>query len=355
MDVIMQEATAFINECYSELGKSDLEIYERLSGIQDEIIRTGTYAHSAEELVHGARIAWRNSNRCIGRLFWNGLHVIDAREVTEAEDVLEKLFHHIEQATNAGKVKPMITIFPANENIRIWNHQLLRYAGYETEYGILGDPASVRFTNKCKSLGWEGEGTAFDILPLVVQVGDEPPILREIPPKIVKEVQIEHDAYPAFADLDIRWYAVPIISDMQLEIGGIIYHAAPFNGWYMGTEIGARNLADEDRYNMLPKVAELIGLDQSKSSTLWKDRALVELNIAVLQSFQKAGITIVDHHTAAQQFAQFEKKEEKADRDVTGMWNWLIPPMSPALTHIFHKPYANTIKKPNYFHQPDTY
>ena len=27
---------------------------------------------------------------------------------------------------------------------------------------------------------------------------------------------------------------------------------APFNGWYMGTEIGARNLADADRYDLLP-------------------------------------------------------------------------------------------------------
>ena len=40
---------------------------------------------------------------------------------------------------------------------------------------------------------------------------------------------------------------------MCLEIGGICYPAAPFNGWYMGTEIGARNLADTDRYDQLPR------------------------------------------------------------------------------------------------------
>ncbi len=195
----------------------------------------------------------------------------------------------------------------------------------------------------------------YDILPLIVQVDDQPPVLQEIPADLVKEVRIEHEEYPAIADLDLRWYAVPIISDMKLEIGGITYNAAPFNGWYMGTEIGARNLADEDRYHMLPKVAEVLALDQSKSSTLWKDRALVELNIAVLHSFQKAGVTIVDHHTAAKQFAHFEKQEQRAGRDVTGMWSWLIPPMSPAATHIFHKPYKNKIIKPNYFHQEDVY
>ncbi|WP_366247509.1 nitric oxide synthase oxygenase [Terribacillus aidingensis] len=355
MQELLEEATEFIQISYQELGKSDKEIQQRLSEIKNEINKNSTYNHTAEELEHGARMAWRNSNRCIGRLFWNGLLVRDAREATNAEEVMEKLFDHIEQATNDGIIKPMITIFSPDANIRIWNHQLLRYAGYETEHGIIGDPASVRFTNVCRNFGWEGKGTMHDILPLVVQVGDQPPVLQEIPADIVKEVQIEHEEYPKLADLDIRWYAVPIISDMKLEIGGITYHAAPFNGWYMGTEIGARNLADEDRYHMLPKVAEVLELDQSKASTLWKDRALVELNIAVLQSFQKSGVTIVDHHTAAKQFAHFEKQEQKAGRNVTGMWSWLIPPMSPAATHIFHKPYKNEIIKPNYFHQEDKY
>lgn len=355
MKELSQEATEFIQESYQELGKSDIDIHQRLSHIGNEITETSTYTHTTEELTHGARMAWRNSNRCIGRLFWNSLHVIDAREATKVEDVLKKLLNHIEQATNDGKVKPLITIFSPDNNIRIWNHQLLRYAGYETEHGIIGDPASVRFTSICKALGWEGKGTMYDILPLVVQVGDQPPVLHEIPVDLVKEVRIEHEEYPAIADLDLRWYAVPIISDMKLEIGGITYNAAPFNGWYMGTEIGARNLADQDRYHMLPKVAEVLGLDQSKSSILWKDRALVELNIAVLQSFQKAGVTIVDHHTAAKQFSHFEKQEQKAGRDVTGMWSWLIPPISPAATHIFHKPYKNKIIKPNYFHQKDVY
>ncbi len=33
--------------------------------------------------------------------------------------------------------------------------------------------------------------------------------------------------------------------------------------------------------------------------SLWKDKALVELNIAVLEPFQNAGVTFVHHHTAA--------------------------------------------------------
>ena len=40
----------------------------RLREIRREIRRTGTYRHTPEELEFGARVAWRNSSRCIGRL-----------------------------------------------------------------------------------------------------------------------------------------------------------------------------------------------------------------------------------------------------------------------------------------------
>ena len=50
-----------------------------------------------------------------------------------------------------------------------------------------------------------------------------------------------------------------------------------------------RNLADHDRYNLLPAVAEMMDLDTSRNGTLWKDRALVELNVAVLYSFKTRG------------------------------------------------------------------
>ena len=127
--------------------------------------------------------------------------------------------------------------------------------------------------------------------------------------------------------------------------------SAPFNGWYMETEIGARNLADENRYHLLPAVAEAMGLDTSRNDTLWKDKALVELNIAVLHSFKRKGISLVDHHTAASQFKLFEAKESVCSRELTGDWSWLIPPLSPASTHIFHKSYNNRVITPNFFYK----
>lgn len=357
--LLLEEATDYIEICCNELGKSERQKADRLLEVIEEIETTGTYTHSFEELEHGARMAWRNNNRCIGRLFWNSLTVFDERHQTTAEGIFDALIQHIDYASNNGKIRPAITVFRAEqeneESIRLWNHQLIRYAGYETAEGIIGDPGSVEFTKYCQELGWQGAGTAFDVLPLVIQIPGEAPFLKEIPEQSIMEVDIGHPEIPAFSQLGIKWYGVPIISDMKLEIGGIAYKMAPFNGWYMGTEIGARNLADEDRYNFLPAVAELMELNTQSNRSLWKDKALVELNIAVLESFQEAGVTIVDHHTAAKQFKNFEKKEEVEGRDVTGNWVWLIPPMSPATTHIFHKPYKNDLVKPNYFHQKAPY
>ncbi|MBP0724015.1 nitric oxide synthase oxygenase [Bacillus sp. RG28] len=348
---LFEEAKAFIEQCYEELEKPT-EINSRLQQIEAEILSTGTYEHTFEELVHGARMAWRNSNKCIGRLFWNSLQILDAREADTDEEVLNALLTHIEFATNQGKIKPTITIFKQYKNdknqLRIHNHQLIRYAGYETDNGTIGDSHSLLFTSYCESLGWRGKRTDYDVLPLVFSLNGNEPKWFDIPSDLVMEVPIEHPEYD-FSSLEAKWYAVPMISDMRLEIGGISYTAAPFNGWYMGTEIGARNLADTERYNLLPNIAKIIEIDSSKNSSLWKDRALVELNIAVLHSYKKLGVSIVDHHTAAEQFRQFEQQEVKCGRMITGNWVWLIPPMSPAATHIYHRPYNNQIMVPNFF------
>lgn len=358
-EILWNEAKAFIAACYQELGKEE-EVKDRLDDIKSEIDRTGSYVHTKEELEHGAKMAWRNSNRCIGRLFWNSLNVIDRRDVRTKEDVRDALFHHIETATNNGKIRPTITIFPPEEKgekqVEIWNHQLIRYAGYESDGERIGDPASRSLTAACEELGWRGERTDFDLLPLMFRMkGDKELVWYDLPRSLVIEVPITHPDIEAFSDLELKWYGVPIISDMKLEVGGIHYNAAPFNGWYMGTEIGARNLADEKRYDKLKKVASIIGISTDYNTELWKDQALVELNKAVLHSYKKQGVSIVDHHTAASQFKRFEEQEEEAGRKLTGDWTWLIPPISPAATHIFHRSYDNSIVKPNYFYQDKPY
>ncbi|MFJ8520139.1 nitric oxide synthase oxygenase [Lysinibacillus xylanilyticus] len=346
----LQEVQRFLELYQVEQKESKTWLENKLQQIKT----AGEYIPTTEELIFGARVAWRNSNKCIGRLFWQSLHVVDARDISNEEGIFNALLEHIKYATNGGKIRPTITVF-APGRVRIWNHQLIRYAGYETESGIIGDLHSVEFTKLCESLGWQGKGTAFDVLPLVVQMDGREPQLFPIPDEYVLQVPIRHPESSQVEKLGLKWYAVPIISSMRFQMAGIDFEAAPFNGWYMGTEIGARNLADHDRYNMLPAIAEIFNLDTTKQASLWRDRALVELNIAVLHSFKENGVSIVDHHTAAQQFKLFEETEAVADRKVTGNWTWLIPPLSPATTHIFHKPYVNVYNTPNYFYQKPPY
>lgn len=344
-----QEAFEFVQLYAKEQGMPDSWLQQKMKEIE-----RGTYEASTEELQFGARVAWRNSNKCIGRLFWSSLTVFDRRELLDEQQIAEALFEHIDFATNDGKIRPAISVFAAGR-VRIWNHQLIRYAGYETADGIIGDPHSVALTNEVLKRGWQGERTNFDLLPLIIQVDNREPQIFDIPKRLVLEVEMEHPQQEAFKELQLKWYGVPIISDMQFDCAGVNYEAAPFNGWYMGTEIGARNFADTKRYNKLSEVADKLQIPRDGNSSLWKDRALVELNVAVLHSFKKQGVSIVDHHTAAQQFKMFQQKEQEMDRQVTGNWTWLIPPMSPATTHIFHEPIQNLINKPNYFYQKRPY
>jgi nitric-oxide synthase len=163
---------------------------------------------------------------------------------------------------------------------------------------------------------------------------------------------LSHPEFPWFAALGLRWHAVPAISNMPLRIGGVTYPAAPFNGWYMGTEIGARNLVDRDRYNLSRVVAELIGLDTSSEQTLWRDRAVIEINRAVLHSFDAAGVSIADHHTESARFLQHLAREERAGRTCPADWSWIVPPISGGLTPVFHRYYDEDISGPRFCPDP---
>lgn len=330
----------------------------RLREIETEAAARGTYQQTFEELSHGARLAWRNSVRCVGRKYWACLATRDRRALKTPEEVFEALVEHLRLSTNGGWILPTITVFaqeePGRPGIRIWNDQLVRYAGYRRADGtVLGDPSQADFTEIARKLGWRGgEGTPFDVLPLVIQVGEGKPRLFEIPRDAVLEVPISHPEHAWFAGLGLKWHALPAIANMLLEVGGVRYPAAPFSGWYLGTEIAARNFADADRYNQLPVIARELGLDTRREDSLWRDRALLELNMAVLHSFRQAGVRMVDHHTVTRHFLEFEGNERKKGRPTYAEWSWIVPPVSGSATPVFHRPYRNVELKPNFLYQP---
>jgi nitric-oxide synthase len=345
----------------SVAGKWIPDVTERWRQIELEISSTGTYTHTYKELRFGTRLAWRNSNRCIGRHFWRTLQVVDARQCDTAEDAHRHLANHVNEAFNGGHIQNVITVFPprkpgAIDAWRMVNHQLIRYAGFKQEKGAtLGDPDSVDFTEYCASLGWNGARTRWTPLPWVM-VKDGIALPPHDPFQsgalTLQEVPIIHPDHGATAELDLRWYAVPLLADMALKIGGVVYPFAPFNGHYLGTEIAARNLTDPDRYNVLEPWAKACGIQPSTQRSLWKDEALVKLNQALLSSFDHAGITMGDHHEMGRAFEGWCQAEAKQGREVPGDWSWLTPPISGSLTPQFHRSFSNAVvTHTNYFYQ----
>ena len=85
---ILKEETWTWHRIYCAENSSWPEISaRRWFQIEDELERTGTYWQSAEELEYGAKVAWRNSTRCIGRLHWQNLVVRDCRNLRSAEEI----------------------------------------------------------------------------------------------------------------------------------------------------------------------------------------------------------------------------------------------------------------------------
>lgn len=333
---------------YAEQGWSGWAA--RWSEVRAEIQRTACWTPTSAELTYGAKLAWRNSARCVGRSYWPSLVVRDLRTVTRPDEVFAHLVTHLHDAWNGGQIRALMSVF--GPGVRVVNDQLIRYAGYcQADGTVLGDPKNAELTRYLQHLGWSGgPGTPFDVLPIAIESHGSVKFY-ELPADAVREVPLSHPDFAWFTELGLKWHALPVISDLRLEMGGLRFACAPFSGWYLQTEIAARNLADADRYHQLPAVARGMGLDTRRARTLWQDRALVELNVAVLHSFDAAGVKISDHHTVTRHFVRFEERERQAGRRVAGRWSWLVPPLSPATTPVYHRRYEDRHDNPNFYPQ----
>ena len=120
----------------------------------------------------------------------------------------------------------MITIFAPEHSdqrpVRIWNRQLINYAGHRRSDGsILGDPLNVPLTEVVRKLGWTRDPAGpFDLLPLLIETSEG---LRwfDWPEGLILEVPIRHPDHPWFEELQLKWYALPAVSGMLLQIGGV--------------------------------------------------------------------------------------------------------------------------------------
>uniref|UniRef100_A0A8C9KCC0 Nitric oxide synthase n=1 Tax=Panthera tigris altaica TaxID=74533 RepID=A0A8C9KCC0_PANTA len=318
-DELLPQAIEFVNQYYSSFKEAKIEEHlARVEAVTKEIETTGTYQLTGDELIFATKQAWRNAPRCIGRIQWSNLQVFDARSCSTAQEMFEHICRHVRYATNNGNIRSAITVFPqrsdGKHDFRIWN--------------------------LCIDLGWKPK---YD------------PELFEIPPDLVLEVPMEHPKYEWFRELELKWYALPAVANMLLEVGGLEFPGCPFNGWYMGTEIGVRDFCDVQRYNILEEVGRRMGLETHKLASLWKDRAVIEINVAVLHSFQKQNVTIMDHHSAAESFMKYMQNEYRSRGGCPADWIWLVPPISGSITPVFHQEMLNYVLSPFFYYQVEAW
>ena len=79
-DQMLQQAEDFINEYYQDrenhekpgVGKEErtIEVMRQLKSVE-------SYTLTEDELTWGARTAWRNASRCVARIIWKKLRVLD--------------------------------------------------------------------------------------------------------------------------------------------------------------------------------------------------------------------------------------------------------------------------------------
>ena len=313
----IKEATIFLMQYAKENNITEDIITKRIENVTDEILTNGTYKHTFEELEYGCRLAWRNTGRCILRKMWFRLELRDCRDITTAEDCFREVVEHLKYAANGGSIKPVISVFHQKPDgksspVRIWNPQLIGYAGYKTTKGpIIGDPARLEFTALCVKMGWNPPKVPsdFDVLPLLISdetTTHSKPKVFVLPNDAILEVELHHPNHDFFYELNLRWYAIPALSSMGIDIGGVLYQTCPFNGWYQITEI-ARDILDVQRYNLADAVATVCDIERTKAN-VWKDDVQLQVHKAIMHSFATHGISIVDHHTASDLFVEFHRK-----------------------------------------------
>lgn len=355
----MEETTEFIKLFYKEVGNDDVSIDERLKVIKQSLKKHGYYEHTYDELCFGAKVAWRNHSKCIGRLIWNSLEVLDCRHIESPDEIAMHMQAHMHSAFNGGRIQSVISIFPPVKATElpsyIESYQIIQYAGYldENTGKVIGDKQNIAYTRMVTSLGWKPPVPRgmFNVLPFCIREPGGKRLIYHVDSVNIHEVHIKHPEFAAIADLGLRWYAVPCVSNMILTVGGIDYPCAPFNGFYMATEIASRDLCDFNRYDQLAHIAKAIGCDIDQLPfEIWKDRALTEINYAVLDSFTKAGITIIDHHRASRDYIEFMSMERASGRSVSADWSWIVPPQASSSCPVFHLNMVELNTVPNFYH-----
>ena len=78
-DAAITQAKDFLRQYYRDKDhhKPALSLVQREKEVLQQLLLSGTYNLTEDELVWGARTAWRNAPRCPARVVWKRLKVFD--------------------------------------------------------------------------------------------------------------------------------------------------------------------------------------------------------------------------------------------------------------------------------------
>ena len=122
------------------------------------------------------------------------------------------------------------------------------------------------------------------------------------------------------------------------------YHNADYG-------VSAQRREAEQYLEQFKERAERMGLDMSRDRTLWRDKAMIMLNKAVLLSFERTGMKMANHHEAAHEFLDFCRVEQNMGREPYGRWMWLVPPTFSSATPLYQEPFRDVSIKPAFHYQ----
>ena len=355
---LREEARAFLSNFYAESGRGASAFKRRWAEARRSLSKTGTYRHTEEELAFGARVAWRNHGRCIGRIYWESLEVVDCRQMSDPAAMMDRMCSHMRETLGDGRIRSMISVFAPIQPNKIPAYfesaQITQYAGYAQKDGsVIGDRQNVEFTRIAMSLGFRPPEQIgqFDLLPVLIRDGDDRRILFDLPRDCLREVPIAHPQYEQIQQLNLKWYAVPCLSGMIMTIGGVDYPCAPFERVLHGHRDRVAGTSPTRNVMTCSRPSEKVWVITPINLAIicGRIRLCTELNIAVLHSFRSAGVSIIDHHLASKQFIEFHHREQINGRKVAGDWRWIVPPQAPSSCEVFHLRMKNFHPVPNYY------
>ena len=101
----LEEARAFFQAYHDAAGHGRDLRQRRWAEVRRDLRKWGHYDHNPDELGFGARLAWRNTGRCIGRLPWESLEVADCRQIKDPHEIAARISDHLQEADSGGGIR----------------------------------------------------------------------------------------------------------------------------------------------------------------------------------------------------------------------------------------------------------